>query len=265
MSKKGSVSVIVPSRGRPEHLVSSISSLVQLSDRPELLEILVGLDLDDSDSKGLAESLQFEFSGINVRCEYFTRLGYDRLEEYWNELGLRSSGDWVLMWNDDAVMESHSWDTYLRKSSASSVMVVFPRVANEKLQTLFPVVSRSWLALFGRIAAWNHADSYIWRLVGPFGLWKRESRIVIRHNRLPDLTTSEITYHRVPFPRDEFEVDRLKLKIHRGQMPCLAVARVRLSAYIFARVRDVRRWQKKFKRFPLRTLLNEAAGRYETF
>lgn len=265
MVNNGLVSVIVPSRGRPEHLVSSISSLIRLSDHPELLEVLVGLDLDDIDSKNLPERLKSEFSEVNVRCEFFTRLGYDRLDEYWNALGLRSSGDWVLMWNDDAVMQSNSWDTFLRRSSGSLAMVVYPRVANDTLQTLFPVVSRSWLALFGRIAAWNHADSYIWRLVGPFGLWRREPRIVILHNRLPDLTTSEITYHQVEFPSNEFEIDRLKIRIHRDQMPLLAVAKIRLSAYIFTRVRVFRRWQKKFNWFPFRRLLNEAAGRYENF
>lgn len=259
------VSVIVPSRGRPKQLLTSLESLIRNADRTDLIEIVVGLDSDDIDSKNLPQTLQSQFREVDFRFEIFPRFGYDRLEEYWNFLGLRSRGDWVLLWNDDALMESRSWDTLFRKSLSSSVIVIFPDVLNEPLQTLFPVVSRNWIALFGRISPWNHADSYIWAVVGPSGLWKRERSVRIRHSRLSDVTTSEISYHRIPLPRGELYSDRQKLRQFMVTLPTYDFARAATIGYGFSRLFALRRWQKNLRRFPLRGFLNRLGQKFEAF
>jgi hypothetical protein len=44
--------------------------------------------------------------------------GYDSLHEYYNELASKATGDWLMLWNDDAVMETEGWDEKIGNAAA---------------------------------------------------------------------------------------------------------------------------------------------------
>ena len=81
------ISVLMPSRGRPESAAASAESLFSLAANPDQVEILVALDPDDD---GPYADLR-----LGPRACFWTapeRYGYMRLERYYNHLatdGLR--------------------------------------------------------------------------------------------------------------------------------------------------------------------------------
>ena len=94
------ISVLVPSRERPELLARSLDSLGEGD-----LEVLVRVDEDDPRLEGYSR-----FPGLIVG----PRHGYRRLNHYYNELAERARGDWLLLWNDDSFMETPDWIDIVR-------------------------------------------------------------------------------------------------------------------------------------------------------
>lgn len=108
------VSVLLPSRGRPESLRESVESLRALADRPDWIEILVAADPDDAVTDLVAQQL-------GLPCWIAPeRYGYARLNEYFNALAGMAGGDWVLLWNDDARMLTVGWDVEIARQSVRS-------------------------------------------------------------------------------------------------------------------------------------------------
>lgn len=101
------VTALLPSRGRPDSLTASIHSLRKKAARSDRVEIIVGADPDDANTAITA-------LGLAVPCWIAPRrYGYSRLNEYFNKLAEYAKGDWLLLWNDDARMETEGWDRRL--------------------------------------------------------------------------------------------------------------------------------------------------------
>lgn len=102
------VSVLLPTRGRPEYLTHSIASLHNLATDKGALEFLLYIDEDDEATIG--QALHLIRAGLNLRFLVGKRLGYARHHEMTNPLAAVATGDWLLLWNDDAVMRTDGWD-----------------------------------------------------------------------------------------------------------------------------------------------------------
>src|SRR5262247_192752 len=100
------ISILLPSRGRPQSLCSTINGLRDLADDPARIEVLVAADPDDQETVDAARAVDAD--SVIVTQE---RYGYHRLHEYVNRLAAQAHGTWLLLWNDDAVMLTESWDT----------------------------------------------------------------------------------------------------------------------------------------------------------
>lgn len=147
------ISALCPSRGRPHLLRESVASLLRGAVDPRGVEVLVRFD-DDDPGRAAGES------GLPDGCVRFAgpRLGYVRMHDYYNDLARAARGDWLLLWNDDAVMLTHGWDQILtRDLEAARPVVVNP---TGHLNT-FPLVSRGYLSRLGRLSGQAHVDSWI--------------------------------------------------------------------------------------------------------
>ena len=165
MSKnfKPSISVLLPTRGRTEALKRSIMSLINLAQEPKKLQILLAFDSDDNNSVDyFINHIQpdIEASGSRYTCLSFAPMGYIRLNEYVNGLAKISTGDWLMFWNDDAIMESAGWDKKIANHTGEFCCLRMP-THNEHPYAIFPIVPRKWFELLGYLSQHQISDAWI--------------------------------------------------------------------------------------------------------
>lgn len=136
------VSVLLPSRGRPDSLCRAVSSLAYGD-----VEILVGLDEDDPTARQ-AEDLVSAFPGVRV-C---VTARQPTLGELFNRLAEQADSDWLVPFPDDYTIDQPNWveDTYRTLQMLPARMGVaylwdplYPHFAT------FPIVSRDVITMQG--------------------------------------------------------------------------------------------------------------------
>jgi len=155
------ISVLLPTRGRTESLRRSIMSLVSTVSHPGQIEILLAFDNDDtSSSDWFHENISdlITKAGVEYTAWELSKMGYIRLNEYVNFLAGKSRGRWLMFWNDDAVMESQSWDQ--RISEVTEFQVLRIPTHRDHPYAIFPIVPRAWYDLFGYISAHQISDAW---------------------------------------------------------------------------------------------------------
>lgn len=93
------ISVLLPSRGRPDSLCQAVSSLAYGD-----VEILVGLDEDDPHAWH-AENLVSQFHGVRV----LTAPRQPTVGQLFNLLAKQATGDWVVPFPDDYTVDRPNW------------------------------------------------------------------------------------------------------------------------------------------------------------
>ncbi len=149
------ISVLLPSRGRAALLGRSVGSL---RDRAAgEIEVLVGSDLDDPDTATAARGL-----GCDVLV--LPRQGYELLHVYYQRLAAEATGDWLLVWNDDAVMLTEGWDLIIE--GLPERVLVADLLSNHSPLCCFPAVRREAMRKLGRFCSDNpHVDTF-WQDAG---------------------------------------------------------------------------------------------------
>ena len=145
MEHKQLISVILPSRGRPEQLYRCIASALSLSARPTLIEFIVYIDDDDSSyDEMLHKPVLFQVirgprNGIgqaNQDCANLAR------------------GEILLFINDDIIVETPNWDEGFRAIDTSIKDGVYLAYPNDgfKGRKLCPfhAIRRSTFKLMGK-------------------------------------------------------------------------------------------------------------------
>lgn len=139
---KSQITVLIPSRGRPDQLVEAVHSLRFTAYAPSQLDIRIGADSDDLQTIGVARSM-----GIQVAV-FQERHGYAQIWKYFN--GLIPDvyvGEWTLLFNDDARMKTLGWDDELRELSYKFLVADFRNHHSPGLVT-FPAVRERALRYF---------------------------------------------------------------------------------------------------------------------
>jgi len=190
----GKVSVILPTRRRVEKLDASLRSLYEKA-RGEF-ELLVGVDNDD------LETVNYLVKNYpDTKILLVKRMGYSRLHEYVNKLSYMAEGDWLFLWNDDAIMHTKGWDSEIEKQSGFSVFC--PRCNQYGYKpshnNLFPIVPRQWIKLFGYFSLSPQNDSFVQHISNRAEIAK-DIAIEIEHRHYSvtgeglDETASQIQY-----------------------------------------------------------------------
>ena len=141
------ISILCPTRNRPDQLVAMMDSALKMASKPQLIEFCLYIDLDD-DSCG-----QIQFSD-NVKIIRGPRMW---LSSMYNALITAASGDYFFWSGDDVIFLTQGWDEELRngiKSFSSKLGVVH---VND-MATSYPqkyatigMVHRIWVDVFGYI------------------------------------------------------------------------------------------------------------------
>jgi len=178
------VSVLMPTRGRPEMARESLASLVEHCSDLYKIEVLIALDPDDRSAPQTREVIR-ELGVNTMTITVRQRMGYHRLNEYFDLLAKQALGDWLLLWNDDAVMTTHGWDLGITRLGPEVVVADLWCPPHSPSLCTFPAV-RKWavdeLGHFSRHTP--HCDTY-WQDMArsiPGGI-VHVMEAVVRHDR----------------------------------------------------------------------------------
>jgi ABC-type polysaccharide/polyol phosphate transport system ATPase subunit len=138
------VSLLLPTRGRPELLRRFLESVLARSERPERVEVVVYADEDDPTSHG------FQVEGLDVRTIVGPRAS---MGDYNTACFQGSRGDIVVLTNDDVVIQTRGWDRKLREMHAAMQDRVYLAYPNDLFKgrglSAFPILSRVACQLLG--------------------------------------------------------------------------------------------------------------------
>lgn len=172
---KPKISILLPTRKRTEAVIKSIGSLLSSAADPTRIEILIAYDDDDDESREFFSSTWYPFveqCGATTKVFETERFGYLRLYKYVNFLGEQAEGDWIMFWNDDALMLTDNWDEEIVKNDGFFGLLRMPCVTMNHPFALFPIIPREWINFFGRISPVNHSDWWIYNVTAPLARLK---------------------------------------------------------------------------------------------
>jgi hypothetical protein len=212
------ISILLPTRGRPEVALKSLQGLVELADKPQEIEFLLAIDEDDEASaEYFIEKAIPWFEGKNVDCTIYQvpRWGYLQLHMYNNYLGEMSNGSWIVFWNDDAVMQTQGWDKEILKHTGEFKLLAFD-THNLHPYSIFPILPRDWIILFEKLSEHQQTDAWVSQIAYLADCYKRIP-VEVLHDRADltgnnnDQTYQERIYHEGNF-EDPLDINHPKFQ-----------------------------------------------------
>ncbi len=186
------ISVLLPSRGRPALLQQSVESLRDNAWQPDKLDICVAYDHDEWETTGKTAARMLDEGLIHSIYSPGVRFGYAQLQRYYNALAEKSRGEWLMLWNDDATMQTHHWDWEIDSESEDAAALILEPKHNlsDSGFICFPIVRRALYKALGHYSGETpHVDSYLQDIGRALGR-VRPVDIFIQHDR-PDLVGAE--------------------------------------------------------------------------
>jgi hypothetical protein len=138
-------------------------SLINRAIKLEKIQLLLGFD--DDDTEGI-EHFQNELEPwlikkkVNYEAQVFPPMGYARLNEYVNALALASDADWLMFWNDDAMMDTAGWDKQIADHTGE-FKCLSVHTHNDHPYSIFPIVPREWLDCLGYLSPHQISDAWL--------------------------------------------------------------------------------------------------------
>jgi hypothetical protein len=182
---KPKISILLPTRKRTAAVIKSIGSLLANARDTSRIEILIAYDDDDEESRQFFSETWHPFL---AQCQATTkvfeteRFGYLRLYKYVNFLAEQATGDWIMFWNDDALMLTENWDDEIVKNDGWFGLLRMPCVTMNHPFALFPIIPREWVDFFGMVSPVNHSDWWIYNVTVPVSRMKNIS-VQVYHDR----------------------------------------------------------------------------------
>ena len=181
------ISILFPSRGRPAQAEASAAGLLDLAACPEAVEILIAADPDDGPTLALAASVPPQVRLWTAPHRY----GYGHLHEYYNTLAGMATGQWLMLWNDDAYMQTPGWDDIIREQKPGVVWgIPCNPAASPGDPSEFPAIPAAWFRHVGHLCLAMQIDSWINEIAQRTGTG-RVTGIRIFHERTYDQTYAE--------------------------------------------------------------------------
>lgn len=186
------ISIIYPTRKRYDLFVKSTDSLIENCSDLNNLEILVAMDDDDIET--IEKTKQYMVDKPFIKLFISQRHFYKNLHLYVNDASKIASGDFLLLWNDDCIMESKNYDLIMDKYQ-DKFLIINPLVVNHEEycrkdnQMLFPIIPKKWVEITGRWSNSGACDSWVQMISNDLNLSVYEDDIKIFHDRY-DLTNN---------------------------------------------------------------------------
>ncbi len=219
--KRGSgplISVLLPTRGRPQGLCESLDSLHSLAGWKTSMEFLLKVDDDDPATLDAARKIGAVLAPGQMRIFSSPRgRGYADIHHWTNELARQALGDWLLIWNDDALMAMEKWDQMIASADADGLWHGLDEICLFAAQTLGRVLSTEFLfvrrdipRILGHLSLSPNSDNWIYsvlRFIGsayfaPVGVkHNQDTDDAVRDDSLAIRTHSAVDLNSIPNTR----------------------------------------------------------------
>lgn len=170
------ISILLPTRGRTTALKKSLQSLLDTAANPKRIELLLGIDDDDTAVK---QYIQDEIAPIlkeyQIECkaQIFQPLGYDQLHTYVNTLAGAATGEWLFFWNDDAIMLSENWDNEIDQYTGQFKLLA-PRDNHDgHPYAILPIVPIDWFKLMDHLSMNAQNDAWLSHIAYMLDIFER--------------------------------------------------------------------------------------------
>jgi len=203
MNKK-LISVILPSRGRVELLIETVNSIINKCDDVNNIEILI--KVDDDDIETINKLKTYEKFDLITMVISSRRKGYASLNEFYNELYEKSSGEFIFCANDDMTIQTDKWDTLVKPYSGKFVCLHHNPAHPHNDTWYFPIISKKILDIIGHVSKSVFYDGYLYFMLKGLNLFKRID-LTINHITLNDELTSDKLNIIQKFKETEWEFD----------------------------------------------------------
>lgn len=149
------ISLLCPTRGRPDRVCIMIESVIKTTEKLENVEILFYIDSDDDKKDDYIVSIN---NLLNKYNNPFKRvLPYIgepmSISKSWNIIAEKCEGDILVMANDDEVWITKGWDRRLNEEADKFpdeiYCIYFDDGTLHENHTSFPMVSRKWYETLG--------------------------------------------------------------------------------------------------------------------
>jgi hypothetical protein len=141
------LTVVIPSRGRPFHLIKAIRLLHSMASGLHQVTYAIGCDADDPKTLGAAYTLMIRVPGIQVFCT--KRLG--SLGEMANIMAARYPADVYCSLCDDVDVLTKDWDNQIYLSWAAKPDGLWWWRTLQVRPATYAIVSHKWMQAAGRI------------------------------------------------------------------------------------------------------------------
>lgn len=180
------ISVLIPTRARLAPCAQAIESLATHASDPTQIEYLLRADDDDATPYG-------NFASAQTHVIRGPRHGYGGMPHYLAELVAVATAPWLLIWNDDALMQTRGWDAVPTAAQLAGMKLLCTRTQEERDRPMsepygsqFMFVPRRWFQVLGHMGQHQHADTWLW-IVGMRTGLRENVDVDVLHDRA-DLT-----------------------------------------------------------------------------
>ena len=178
------ISVLTPTRGRPDLMDRMLKSAFVTASNPKEVEFLFYIDIDDpklKQYKGLPH-----INGCNAEIVVGDPI---RPIQSWNVLAKKAKGDLLMLGNDDLVFGSVGWDVAFHKAAKKYKDDIYCLWANDLINggnhCAFPVVSRKWVDTLGyftkELFLAGYVDTWIFEMAKSLNRCHYLKDVIIEH------------------------------------------------------------------------------------
>jgi hypothetical protein len=192
MSHKHKIAILLATRGRTDMLGRSIRSLIDQADDITRVQIMFAFDRDDALGQNYFNSVlkaELDSAKVPYTAMLFDPMGYIRLHIYNNKMAERTDADWLVIWNDDAVMETKGWDSTIISHTGEFKLLAF-HTHRDHPYSIFPILPRKWYELLGYISPHPTQDGWLSQQAYMLDIWERIP-VDVTHDRY-DLTGNNL-------------------------------------------------------------------------
>ena len=189
MSKhKYSIAVMLATHKRTDALSRSVFSLLDRTKNLDRIQIIFGID--DNDNIGTDHFVNviqpdLDRRGVDYLALSFEPLGYLGLNQYYNRMADEADADWLMVWCDDAIMETQDWDERVSECTGEFKLLK-AHAHNEHPYAVFPIIPAEWREVTGYFAQHQMLDAEVSQMAYMLDVMKI-IEITITHDRA-DLT-----------------------------------------------------------------------------
>ena len=245
MTPEYDIAILLATRGRTDSLGRCIHSLIESADNPDRLQLMFAFDNDDTTgTEYFQQHLQpwMDERELNYTAMQFDRQGYHRLNVYNNKLAEHTDARWLMIWNDDAVMETQGWDSEIMKREGEFKLLAV-HTHRDHPYSIFPILPRKWYELLGYISphsvqdGWLSQQAYMLNIFERIPVWVLHDRADITGNN-NDVTFREraALEGKPDDPNDFHNAQQIALRYHDSAKLATYMQEQGLSLDFFSKI-----------------------------